>query len=135
MYPAAPFVLRCVVRPAHDIPWGNMHAIVCTLDLCSLHREAAEDIVIDGKFFPKGCAVSLALYSMLHDPEVFREPEVFKPERWQTDDPTYVVFCVVLRAMMIDTCIATTNHTESRPCPAWHLALDHAIALATRCVE
>ena len=50
-------------------------------------RVAAEDTEVEGVFFPKGTRISLALYSMLRDPEVFPEPDKFKPERWLTEDP------------------------------------------------
>ena len=54
-------------------------------------REAGTDIEVEGMFFPKGTSIVLALYSMLRDPEVFPEPDKFKPERWLAQDPRWVV--------------------------------------------
>ncbi|KAI4294388.1 cytochrome P450 [Schizophyllum commune Loenen D] len=49
------------------------------------HR-ATEDVVYDGYVIPKGSRVLGNHWSIHHDPEVFPDPECFRPERWLTDD-------------------------------------------------
>ncbi|KAI1483691.1 cytochrome P450 [Daldinia eschscholtzii] len=42
---------------------------------------------IDGYWVPKGAEVYTSSWSISHDPKYFKEPTMFKPERWL--DPTY----------------------------------------------
>ncbi|KAL1748949.1 cytochrome P450 [Schizophyllum fasciatum] len=49
------------------------------------HR-ATEDVVHDGYVIPKGSRILGNHWSIHHDPEVFPEPECFRPERWLTED-------------------------------------------------
>jgi cytochrome P450 len=49
-----------------------------------------QDDFYDGHFIPKGSLVFANIWAMLHDPEVFPEPERFNPERYleNVDDET-----------------------------------------------
>jgi len=37
---------------------------------------------VDGQVIPRGTAVGVSLYSLLHNPDYFPEPFAFRPERW-----------------------------------------------------
>jgi cytochrome P450 len=37
---------------------------------------------VDGHAIPRGTAVGVSLYSLLHDADYFPEPFAFRPERW-----------------------------------------------------
>ncbi|TFY55722.1 hypothetical protein EVG20_g9214 [Dentipellis fragilis] len=54
----------------------------------SLPHAAYEDDVYEGFFIPKGAQVIVNLWAMLHNPDEYPEPEVFKPERFLTYDGT-----------------------------------------------
>ncbi|KAF7340718.1 Benzoate 4-monooxygenase [Mycena sanguinolenta] len=48
-----------------------------------LHRYApAGGLVCCGHFFPEGTELSVPAWTIGHDPEVWGDPEVFRPERW-----------------------------------------------------
>ncbi|KAH9966199.1 cytochrome P450 [Lactifluus volemus] len=50
-----------------------------------------EDDVYSGYFIPKGTMVLPNTWAILHDPEVYADPETFKPERFLTDDGKKVI--------------------------------------------
>ncbi|KIJ97235.1 hypothetical protein K443DRAFT_257636 [Laccaria amethystina LaAM-08-1] len=50
-----------------------------------LAHMATDDDEYDGYFIPKGTIVIGASWSILHDPEIFEEPEEFRPERYLKD--------------------------------------------------
>jgi cytochrome P450 len=55
----------------------------------ALWREVvASDITINGHPVPKGCDVGVPLYSIHHDPKYYKDPFVYRPERWLVDDGT-----------------------------------------------
>lgn len=37
---------------------------------------------IDGEFFPAGCEVGVAPYTIHHNPEYWDDPSTYRPERW-----------------------------------------------------
>ncbi|RCI09955.1 hypothetical protein L249_8582 [Ophiocordyceps polyrhachis-furcata BCC 54312] len=47
---------------------------------------STEAWVVDGHVIPPGTEAAVHLYSVLHHPEYFPEPFVFKPERWLEDE-------------------------------------------------
>ncbi|KAK9905093.1 hypothetical protein WJX75_009533 [Coccomyxa subellipsoidea] len=54
-----------------------------------LGRQLGEDTVIKGHTIPKGTGVMVPVYAIHHDPEIYTDPEVFKPERWLEGTPEY----------------------------------------------
>jgi cytochrome P450 len=49
-------------------------------------RVLTEDVVIGGRFIPKGVSIYNFLYALHRDPEVFPDPEEFRPERFLDED-------------------------------------------------
>lgn len=45
-----------------------------------------EDDVYEGFFIPKGAVVMGNIWAILHDPELYPEPDIFKPERFLNPD-------------------------------------------------
>ncbi|CDH59811.1 cytochrome p450 [Lichtheimia corymbifera JMRC:FSU:9682] len=45
-------------------------------------RKPTEDTDLDGVFIPKGQSVALDIYQLHHNPTVWKDPEVFDPERF-----------------------------------------------------
>ena len=66
-------VLR--IRPA--VPYGVPHAVT-------------EDVEFRGFLIPKGTAVYSSIYSTHHDPDVWGDPENFRPERFLSSDGSKV---------------------------------------------
>ena len=60
------------------------------LRLC-LPRATVKDIVFEGKKIPSGSVVFLNAWACNMDPNVWKDPEVFRPERWleQPDAPMF----------------------------------------------
>lgn len=53
-----------------------------------LSREVEKGgITVDGQYIPEGMKVSAASYCLHHNPEFYREPFKFRPERWIVDEP------------------------------------------------
>lgn len=50
-----------------------------------LTREAPEGASIDGHYFPPHAQVAIPTWTMHRSPEVYPEPQVFKPERWMVE--------------------------------------------------
>jgi cytochrome P450 len=48
-------------------------------------RMATRDVVIDGTTLPSGTKVVVSSFAMHRDKKVFKDPELFKPERWFED--------------------------------------------------
>ena len=54
-------------------------------------RLAAEDFEFHGYVIPKGTSIYPSIYTMHYDPEVFPEPEKFRPERFLGQDGKTVI--------------------------------------------
>ncbi|CAE1163005.1 CYP4B1 [Acanthosepion pharaonis] len=52
-----------------------------------ISRSLTRPFVIDGKLLPAGMTVSINIYAMHHNPDVWQEPEEFLPSRFLSDDP------------------------------------------------
>jgi len=52
----------------------------------SVFRSTREDTTLDGYFIPKNTMIIPNLWLLHHDPVNFPDPEVFKPERFLTED-------------------------------------------------
>ncbi|KAF5355230.1 hypothetical protein D9758_005996 [Tetrapyrgos nigripes] len=77
-------------------------------------RQTTEDDVYENYFIPKGSIVQLNAWAMLHDPEHFPEPDLFKPERFLTKDGKVIE----------DAVLAAHFGFGRRVCPGRHLALN-----------
>ena len=45
-----------------------------------------ESCVVRGYTIPKGASVVMSLYTIFKNPELWENPEEFRPERWLDDD-------------------------------------------------
>jgi cytochrome P450 len=51
-------------------------------------RIVAQDSELGGHRLPAGSEIFLSIFHMHHDPAVFREPDLFRPRRWETIKPS-----------------------------------------------
>jgi len=72
---------------------------------------SVEDDVYRGFFIPKGSLVISDVWAVLHNPELYPDPETFKPERYLNQDGTF----------QDDPIIALAFGAGKRICPARHL--------------
>jgi len=72
---------------------------------------STEDDVYKGFFIPKGSLVIADAWAVLHNPELYPDPEVFKPERFLNEDGTF----------RDDPTIALAFGVGKRICPGRHL--------------
>jgi cytochrome P450 len=49
-------------------------------------RTSSRDMTVDGYLLPAGTVVSCQAYSLHRNPDVFRHPYKFEPDRWLADD-------------------------------------------------
>ena len=68
----------------------------CLVVPMGLPHVAGEDYVYNGYFIPKGSILMANIWHFLHDPETYKDPHAFRPERFLGDhpepDPHSVVF-------------------------------------------
>lgn len=64
---------------------------------------------IAGHFIAEGVAVSVPAYTVHRDPQIYPEPEAFKPERWLTENK-------ILKKAMQDSFIAFSYVPPSCDC-------------------
>jgi len=48
---------------------------------CSMDREVKCDVTVNGVILPENAIVTIPIYVLHHDPEVWPEPDKFDPER------------------------------------------------------
>ncbi|KAF5360606.1 hypothetical protein D9756_005151 [Leucocoprinus leucothites] len=77
------------------------------------HHTSEEDVYM-GYYIPKGCTVFANAYAMLHDDEIFPEPQEFKPERFIKGDR--------IREDLPDPEYVATFGFGRRVCPGAHIA-------------
>jgi len=100
--PQLPFVdavCKELQRWRPSVPLGVPHA-------------TTEDDVYKGFFIPKGALVLGNAWAMLHDPEVYPEPDAFKPERFLNSDGS----------LRDDPVLAAAFGFGRRVCPGRHFA-------------
>jgi cytochrome P450 len=73
-------------------------------------HSSSKDDVYRGYFIPKGSVVIANGWAVLHDPELYPDPEAFKPERFLNDDGTF----------RDDPVISLAFGAGRRICPARH---------------
>ncbi|KAI0069313.1 cytochrome P450 [Artomyces pyxidatus] len=72
---------------------------------------ATQDDVYNGYFIPKGALVVANSWAMLHDPDVYPDPETFQPERYLTKDGQ----------VKADPTLSVAFGFGKRACPGRHL--------------
>lgn len=48
-------------------------------------RLVTQDIELKGTFIPKGTRVNIDIYGLHHNPRIWKDPFVFRPERFEKD--------------------------------------------------
>jgi cytochrome P450 len=64
-----------------------------------------EGAVFAGKFIPGGTTVTLQMYAVHTDPNLWEEPEKFMPERWLKENPTEPLDEVIPFSRGVRVCI------------------------------
>ncbi|KAI0253744.1 cytochrome P450 [Lactifluus subvellereus] len=77
----------------------------------AIPHATTEDNVYEGFFIPKGAVVIGNTWAILHDPSLYPEPDVFKPERFLNQD----------ESLRDDPTLASTFGFGKRICPGKHL--------------
>lgn len=67
-------VIKESMRILTSVPWNG--------------RVTSETTELGGYEIPKGTEVFVSIYHTHHLPEIYRDPEAFKPERWETINPS-----------------------------------------------
>ncbi|KAI0278749.1 cytochrome P450 [Russula aff. rugulosa BPL654] len=75
-------------------------------------RATSEDDIYNGFFVPKGAVVMTNIWAVLHDPDIYPDPDSFKPERFINEDGS----------LRDDPVLTTAFGFGKRICPGRHLA-------------
>ena len=75
LYPSIPFVLRCLTE---DCEIGSEPSQSFDIHFVSYHFNE----LTGGYVLPKGVTVAVMIHSLHHNPQVYPDPESFKPERF-----------------------------------------------------
>ncbi len=67
-------VIKESMRVLTSVPWNG--------------RVTSETTELGGYELPKGTEVFVSIYHTHHMPEIYQDPEAFKPERWETINPS-----------------------------------------------
>ena len=67
-------VIKESMRVLTSVPWNG--------------RVTSETTELGGYEIPKGTEVFVSIYHTHHMPEIYQDPEAFKPERWETINPS-----------------------------------------------
>jgi cytochrome P450 len=103
-------ICKELLRWQINLPLGFPHA-------------STQDYIYRGFFIPKGSITLTNSWAILHDPEVYPDPETFKPERFLNDDGTF----------RDDPTISLAFGAGKRICPGRHL-VDTTLFIVTACV-
>lgn len=90
-------VLRENDRLKEDIEWDDLpklkYVTMCIKESLRHHttvpfvqRQTTKDCTIDGRHVPSGTIIDIQLYVLHHSPEVWEEPEEYRPERFSVDN-------------------------------------------------
>ena len=61
---------------------GRIRGSFCTITIVLSFYVWKQDTTLGGYHIPKGSAAMYVSYGVHRDPEVFHQPEEFRPERW-----------------------------------------------------
>ncbi|KAL5532092.1 hypothetical protein ACEPAF_5656 [Sanghuangporus sanghuang] len=68
----------------------------CLVVPMGLPHVASEDCVFNGYYIPKGSIIQANIWQFLHDPEIYKDPHAFRPERFLGEhpepDPHHITF-------------------------------------------
>ena len=84
-------------------------------------------LTIDGHYFGRGINVGVSIYALHHNEDTYRDPQVFKPERWIVDEKNGITAQSVAAAESAFSPFSL----GPRACPGKHLAyLEMTITVA-----
>ena len=74
------------IQSNEDVQFKNILKYSCFVNrlyppAARLERVAKETVQINGITIPKGIIIQIPVYALHHDPELWPEPEEFKPDR------------------------------------------------------
>lgn len=83
-----------VVKDTDNLPYvmATLYEVqrIATIAPMGVAHSTIEDIHIDGNIIPKGTDILCSLMSIHRDPEMWDEPDVFRPERFLGPDGQFV---------------------------------------------
>ncbi|KAF5289900.1 hypothetical protein FQA39_LY14962 [Lamprigera yunnana] len=111
-------------------------------------RTVSEEFQFDGKTIPKGTSLLLNIYGIHHDPNVYPDPQSFKPERFMDADnasrPRYAFIpfssgmrdCIGQKFAMVEVksivCVLLQHYEFSSPSPKHEVLLSTVLVLSSR---